>query len=111
VSAVAAIELTELGEPIEVPLTTDQARLLAASEVVSIVPTLDHSGRWFVGPAGKVGAARIGDLTVRITPKVKIARLLFLLGYSVHGPAWQPSAVDLGTSADLAPAIATALWR
>jgi 5-methylcytosine-specific restriction enzyme subunit McrC len=111
VNAVAAIELTELGEPIEVPLTTDQARLLAASEVVSVVPTLDHSGRWFVGPAGKVGAARIGDLTVRITPKVKIARLLFLLGYSVHGPAWQPSAVDLGISADLVPAIAAALWR
>jgi 5-methylcytosine-specific restriction enzyme subunit McrC len=111
VNAVAAIELTELGEPIEVPLTTDQARLLAASEVVSVVPTLDHSGRWFVGPAGKVGAARIGDLTVRITPKVKIARLLFLLGYSVHGPAWQLSTVDLGTADDLVPAIAAALWR
>ena len=84
-SAIAPIELTELGDPIEVTMTTDQARVLAASEVVSVVPTLDRPGRWFVGPARKVGAARIGDLTVRITPKVKIARLLFLLGYSVHG--------------------------
>jgi len=39
VSAVVPIELTELGEPIEVSLTTDQARLLAISEVVSMVPT------------------------------------------------------------------------
>jgi 5-methylcytosine-specific restriction enzyme subunit McrC len=111
VSGIAPIELIELGGPIEVPMTTDQARVLAASEVVSVVPTLDRPGRWFVGPAGKVGAARIGDLTVRVTPKVKIARLLFLLGYSVHGPAWQPSAVDVGTADDLVPAIAAALWR
>jgi 5-methylcytosine-specific restriction enzyme subunit McrC len=111
VSAVLPVELTELGEPVEVPLTTDQARLLAASGVVSAVPTLDRPGRWLVGPAGKVGAARIGDLTVAITPKVEIARLLFLLGYSAHGPAWQPSAVDVGTADDLVPAIAAALWR
>jgi 5-methylcytosine-specific restriction enzyme subunit McrC len=111
VSAVVPIELTELGEPIEVSLTTDQARLLAASSVVSTVPTLDRPGRWFVGPAGKVGAARIGDLTIQITPKVKIGRLLFLLGYSAHGFAWRLSAVDLGTADDLVPAIAAALWR
>ena len=110
-SVVSSIELTELGEPIEVSLTTDQARLLAASGVVSVVPTLDRPGRWLVGPAGKVGAARIGDLTVRITPKVEIARLLFLLGYAAHASAWQPSAVDLGTVDDLVPAIAAALWR
>jgi 5-methylcytosine-specific restriction enzyme subunit McrC len=111
VSADTSIELAELGQPIEISLTTGQARLLAASQVVSVVPTLDRPGRWFVGPAGKVGAARIGDLTVRVTPKVKIARLLFLLGYSVHGPAWQLSTVDLGTADDLVPAIAAALWR
>jgi 5-methylcytosine-specific restriction enzyme subunit McrC len=92
-------------------MTTDQARVLAASEVVSVVPTLDRPGWWFIGPTGKVGAARIGDLTVRVAPKVKIARLLFLLGYSVHGPAWQPSSVDLETAEDLVPAIAAALWR
>jgi 5-methylcytosine-specific restriction enzyme subunit McrC len=111
VSEVAAIELTELGDPIEVSLTIDQARLLAASGVVSAVPMLDRPGWWSVGPAGKVGAARIGDLAIQITPKVEIARLLFLLGYAAHGSTWQPSAVDLGTSDDLVPAIAAALWR
>jgi 5-methylcytosine-specific restriction enzyme subunit McrC len=111
VSAVASIELAELGDRVEVSLTTSQARLLAASGVVTAVPTLDRPGRWLVGPTGKVGAARIGDVTVRITPKVEIARLLFLLGYAAHASAWQTSAVDLGTADDLVPAIAAALWR
>jgi 5-methylcytosine-specific restriction enzyme subunit McrC len=111
VSAVVTIELTELGDPVEISLTPDQARLLAASGVVSTVPTLDRPGWWLVGPAGKVGAARIGDVTIRITPKVEIARLLFLLGYSAHGSTWQASTVELGMADDLAPAIAAALWR
>ncbi len=68
-------------------------------------------GWWTVGPNGRVGAARIGDVVVRVRPKVPIARLLFLLGYSVHGAAWQASAVPLDESADLVPAIAEALWR
>lgn len=110
-TVIVPIELTELGEPAEVLLTTDQARLLAASGVVSAVPTFDRPGWWLVGPAGKVGAVRIGDLTVRITPKVEIARLLFMLGYSAHGPAWQSFTVDLGTADELVPAIAAALWR
>ena len=64
--------------------------MLAASGVVTAVPSPYRSGIWLVGPAGKVGAARVGDIEVRIKPKVAIARLLFLLGYSVHGAAWQP---------------------
>jgi 5-methylcytosine-specific restriction enzyme subunit McrC len=111
VNAVVTIELAELGEPVEVSLTTGQARLLAASGVVSVVPTLERSGRWLVGPAGKVGAARIGDATIRIRPKVEIMRLLFMLGYAAHASAWQPSVVELGTTDELVPAIAAALWR
>lgn len=40
-----------------------------------------------------------------------IARLIFMLGYSSHGAAWQASTVDIGEAADLVPAIAQALWR
>ena len=48
---------------------------------------------------------------VRIKPKVPISRLLFLVGYSLHGAAWQASTVDIDESADLIPAVAQALWR
>jgi 5-methylcytosine-specific restriction enzyme subunit McrC len=58
-----------------------------------------------------VGAARIGDIEIRVKPKVKIARLLFLLGYSKHGAAWRPETVPMDEDEDLIPAIGQALWR
>jgi 5-methylcytosine-specific restriction enzyme subunit McrC len=107
----ADIELDELGPAYEVALTSDQGRMLAASGVVTAVPSPYRPGSWMVGPAGKVGAARVGDVIVRIKPKVAIARLLFLLGYSSHGAAWQQSTVPVGEEAELAPAVAQMLWR
>jgi len=59
----------------------------------------------------KVGAARIGTLRSTSKPKVDIARLLFLVGYSQHGAAWRPEAVPVAEAADLVPAVAQALWR
>jgi 5-methylcytosine-specific restriction enzyme subunit McrC len=105
------IELTELGQPVEAPLTLDQGRMLALSAVVTAVPSTYRPGWWSVGPARKVGAARIGDVVIRVQPKVPIARLLFLLGYSIHGTAWQAASVELDEASDLVPAIAEALWR
>jgi len=105
------IELSELGPAIELPLTPEQGRSLASSGVVTAAPSPYNPGLWQVGPAGKVGAARIGDLEVHITPKVDIARLLFLVGYSQHGVAWRPEAVPVAEAADLVAAVAQALWR
>lgn len=79
------IEPAEVGPPVLVRLTADQGRLLAVSGVVTAVPSPFAAGTWLVGAAGKVGVARVGDTVVRIAPKVSIDRLLFLLGYSVHG--------------------------
>jgi 5-methylcytosine-specific restriction enzyme subunit McrC len=105
------IELDELGPATELPLTPQQGQLLARSGVVSAAPSPYTPGQWQVGPAGKVGAARIGDIEIHIKPKVLISRLLFLLGYSQHGAAWRPESVPLADTADLVPAIAQALWR
>ena len=75
------------------------------NHLVTATPSTYREGSWMVGPLGKVGAARIGDIELRLKPKVEIARLLFLLGYSQHAAAWQPE------TADLVPVIAQALWR
>jgi 5-methylcytosine-specific restriction enzyme subunit McrC len=96
---VTVIELDELGPRAEVPLSLDQGRLLAASGVVTAVPSPYQPGIWLVGPAGKGGAARVGDVEVRIRPEVGIGRLLFLLGYSAHAAAWQAGAVSVGEAA------------
>ena len=105
------VELSEVGPPVPVRLTADQGRLLAASGVVVAVPSPFVAGTWLVGAGGKVGAARIGDMVVRIAPKVAIDRLLFLLGYSVHGAGWLLEQVEVGAAPDLVPVVAQALWR
>ena len=106
-----SIELDELGPGVELPLTPEQGRSLAGSGVVNAAPSPYSPGIWQIGAAGKVGAARIGDIEILIKPKVPIARLLFLAGYAQHAAAWQPETVPLDEAADLVPAIAQALWR
>ena len=105
------IELDELGPPAELPLTPEQGRSLASSGVASAVPSPFRSGFWLVGPAGKVGAARVGGMEIHIKPKVSIVRLLFLVGYSQHAAAWRLETVPLAKAADLIPAVAQVLWR
>jgi len=108
---VTDIELPEVGPPALIRLTADQGRLLAASGVVTAVPSPFAAGTWLVGAAGKVGAARVGDMVIRIAPKVSIDRLLFLVGYSVHGAGWLREQVDVAGAPDLVPVVAQALWR
>ena len=105
------IELTETGPDAEWRLTPAQGRRLARSGVVRCVPSPYDAGTWLLGSAGKVGAARIGDVEIRIAPKVPIARLLFLVGYAQHGAAWRAEDVPLPDVAGLVPVMAQVLWR
>jgi 5-methylcytosine-specific restriction enzyme subunit McrC len=108
---VTQIELTEVGPDAECRLTAEQGRRLARSGVVRAVPSPYDPQSWLIGPAGKVGAARIGDVEVRVTPKLAIARLLFLVGYALHGAAWRPEDVALPEAPGLVPVMAQVLWR
>jgi 5-methylcytosine-specific restriction enzyme subunit McrC len=108
---VISIELNELGPPVELTLTPAQGRALAESGVITAVPSPYRAGTWLIGQSGKGGAARVADLELHIRPKVSIARLLFLVGYSMHAAAWRPETVPAGEAADLIPAVAQALWR
>ena len=105
------IELDELGPGVERLLTPEQGRSLAGSGVVTAAPSSYSPGFWQIGPAGKVGTARVGDIEIHIKPKVAIARLLFLVGYAQHAAAWRPETVPVAEAADLVPAVAQALWR
>jgi len=108
---VTEIELAEVGPDSDWRLTPGQGRRLARSGVVRAVPSPYDPRSWLVGPTGKVGAARVGDVEVRITPKVPIGRLLFLVGYAQHGAAWRPEDVPLPEVAGLVPVMAQVLWR
>ena len=106
-----SIELVELGPLVERALTLQQGRALADSGVVTAMPSPYQQGIWLVGPASKIGAARIGNIEIHIKPKVDVARLLNLLGYSGYAAAWQPETIPIAESPDLVSAIAQALWR
>jgi 5-methylcytosine-specific restriction enzyme subunit McrC len=108
---VKPVELDELGPGVERLLTPEQGRSLAGSGVVTAAPSPYRPGAWQIGPAGKVGAARIGGIEIHIKPKVLIARLLFLVGYALHAAAWRLETVPVAEAADLVPAVAQALWR
>jgi 5-methylcytosine-specific restriction enzyme subunit McrC len=108
---VIQIELPEVGPDAECRLTAEQGRRLARSGVVRAAPSPYDPQSWLISPIGKVGAARIGDVEVRITPKLAIGRLLFLVGYAEHGAAWRPEDVTLPEAPGLVPVMAQVLWR
>ena len=65
-------------------------RALAAARIVDAAPDPYTPGFWSLRAGSKVGAVAVAvpgggeRVTVRITPKVPIARLFFLLGYSLN---------------------------
>src|ERR1035441_8263013 len=108
---VRPVELDELGPGVERLLTPEQGRARADSVGVAAAPSPYRRGAWQIGPAGKVGAARVGGIEIHIKPKVPIARLLFLVGYARHAAAWRPETVPVAEAAELIPVVAQALWR
>jgi 5-methylcytosine-specific restriction enzyme subunit McrC len=104
------IELTETGGPVEVPLSHAAGQALRASGMVTASPSV-APGYWVVGPAGKVGVARIADVEVWIRSKVEIRRLFFLLGYAAGLHGWRDDELDLREDADLLTVVATAFAR
>ncbi|MFF9456430.1 McrC family protein [Streptomyces flaveolus] len=112
------VELVEHAPAVGVALPDDVGRALAALRIVDAAPDPYSPGCWSLRAGSKVGAVSVavpghGDpLTVRITPKVPIARLFFLLGYSVHPTgAWRDGEVDVGEHREVLPALAHAVER
>ncbi|KPH98270.1 5-methylcytosine restriction system component-like protein [Actinobacteria bacterium OV450] len=99
-------------------LITDQVgRALAAAKILDeAAPDPYEPGTWRLRAGSKVGVVALavpgaGTVTVRITPKVPVPRLFFLLGYSTDPSGWQDGMVDLAEHSDLLPALAHAVER
>lgn len=91
-------------------LTPQQARALAATGAVTAVPGWD-AGTWTVTAASWVGVLHTEGVEVRIRPRIAIARLIFLLGYTQDPRAWREDPVGLDDQADLWPAMAQVFVR
>jgi 5-methylcytosine-specific restriction enzyme subunit McrC len=107
---VIRVEVAETGQA-QARLTPEQGRRLAASGVLTAAPSPYEPGLWDLAPTGKVGAARIGEVEVWITPKLPIDRLLFLVGYAADPRGWRDETVRLDARRGLVATVAQALWR
>ncbi|MFD9223090.1 McrC family protein [Streptomyces sp. NPDC060064] len=111
------IHLVEHAPPVPRPLSDAVGRALAASRIVDAAPDPYLPGHWRLRAGSKVGAVTLtvpgaGTVTLRITPKVPIARLFFLLGYALS-PHTIPDdgAVDVAEHTEVLPAFAHAFER
>lgn len=104
------VELREYGEASGARLSADEAHVLAATGLVETVRTADP-GWWDLRPGGKVGVVRVGALEVRVTPKVDIDRIVFMLGYRLRGIAWQDTPVPVKPAENVVHVLAEILTR
>ncbi|MEX2982264.1 McrC family protein [Streptomyces sp. C36] len=113
------VELVEHAPAVGLTLPEVVGRALAATRIVDASPDPYTPGQWLLRAGSKVGAVTItvpGDgsrsVTVRITPKVPITRLFFLLGYSLDPRGgWRDGQVDMAEQRDVLPALAHAVER
>ncbi|MET9845667.1 McrC family protein [Streptomyces ossamyceticus] len=112
------IELVEHTATEGVALPDAVGRALAAGDIVDAAPDPYVAGYWSLRAGSKVGAVAVavpgggGPITVRVAPKVPIARLFFLLGYSLDPKGGRRDGeVDVAAHRDLLPALAHAVER
>ncbi|MFF4587331.1 McrC family protein [Streptomyces sp. NPDC001388] len=112
------VELVEHAPAVRVALPDALGRALAAGDIVEAAPDPYAPGRWSLRAGSKVGAVAVtapgvGEpFTVRVAPKVPIARLFFLLGYSLDPKGgWRDGDVEVAGHRDLLPALAHAMER
>ncbi|MBZ6114590.1 MULTISPECIES: McrC family protein [Streptomyces] len=114
----SSVELVEYVAAADLALPDGVGQALAAGDVVDAAPDPYTPGRWTVRAGSKVGAVNIAvpgmrePFTLRVRPKVPIARLFFLLGYSLDPTGgWRDREVDVAEHRDVVPALAHAVER
>ncbi|WP_405754010.1 McrC family protein [Streptomyces sp. NBC_01411] len=112
------IRLVEHAPAVSRRLTDPIGRALAAGDMISATPDPYTPGVWSLKANSKVGAVTVtapgGEppVTLRVTPKVPIARLFFLLGYSLDPKRnWRDEDVEVAEHRDLLPTLAHAMER
>lgn len=88
-------------------LPAEYAAALAATGAVRVAT--DLGGRTMLSASSNVGVIRAGDVELRITPKLGIRRLLWLVGHAHDQTGWRDDdVVQLAAADDLVSAVAVA---
>ena len=86
------------------PLPAPVARALAATSLVRV--GADLSGRTTFTATSQVGVVRAGDVELRVTPKIGMSRLMWLIGSSMD-PGWrEEDTVGVEDADDMVTAVA-----
>ncbi|GGR26372.1 McrC family protein [Streptomyces roseolus] len=111
------IHLVEHAPAVRLPLPAAVGQALTASRIVEAAPDPVLPGHWRLRAGSKVGAVTFRlpgtqAFTLRITPKVPVARLFFLMGYALS-PSAAPTGHDVDTAehTEVLPAFAHAYER
>ena len=86
----------------------ETAHALGVAKVADVTPT-GTDGLWWVKARMLVGVAVVGDVVVRVKPKVDIRRLVALLAHIRDGEGWRTDEVGLEESDGLVEAVARVL--
>ena len=100
------LQLTEYRTERAVALAADERDALRALiPTLTLQPSPGADGQYDLNPGGSVGVVRVGDLHVRLTPRLPIERVLFLVSYALDPKAWLEHSVEVDRDDDLLEAI------
>lgn len=89
-----------------IELRPEHAEAVAQAGLVNVL--IDQPpDRWRVVSDSRVGVVRGEDWELRVTPKLVIPKLMFLLGYSADPRGWRDAVVAFGAERDLLAAVAS----
>ena len=71
-----------------VPLDVGQLAALAQSGI-DVTPSIEEKGKYVLRPSSRIGALRLGDLSIVVRPKIPIDRVMFLVAYALDPNAWK----------------------
>ncbi|MGO9511948.1 MAG: 5-methylcytosine restriction system specificity protein McrC, partial [Mycobacterium sp.] len=95
----------------DLELTAAQVETLANTDRFVLRPQPGASQRWRLSATSYVGVARVGDLELKVMPKVGVHRLLELLCTSLDRISWDDQEVAFGESDDLLRIVAESFTR
>ena len=103
------VSLRETGDPVVCDLDTTVVDWLVDHDVISAYPA--RGGGWELSARRKVGAVRVGGVTVWVKPKIPVSRIVWMLGWA-NKSVWQPGdPLGMSEADDLVPALAAAFCR
>lgn len=104
------ISLVEAAPPIDVLMPRLVALQLADLKIATVTPTLIDEV-WRVSAVQRVGVVSISGHEVRISPKLPIKRLFFMMGYANGRRIWRDEDAQLDSDTDVLATVARVFIR